>query len=273
MVTIIFNKFVLCFFTDHHLREQPAPFIQNSKSLPQLYPPSEFMNPYRYLHGPHSSSMGALTHPHHPGPMDLKSASSQMLPFSNGRIPSTTSIDLTVTTASPTTSTSMMTPSNGFPQSLPSHLPYIPKHWIWNRNIFYSPLASRNGELASNYFAYGNPNAFNSSDLSSPKSSTKTESLNSNSPIHITDGTSEDSLDNEDEKVPETKSGGKKRNPYSIEELLKKPEKRRKVDVKFDFKGNLATITKTPTVQEEKEDKKVSLEDSAEEVNENIEVV
>lgn len=218
--------------------------------------------------------MGALAHSHHlPGPMDLKSASSQMLPF-NGRIPSTTSIDLTVTTASPTTSTSMITQSNGFPQSMPSHLPYIPKHWIWNRNIFYSPLTGRNGELASNYFAYGNPSAFNSSDLSSPKSSTKTESLNSNSPIHITDGTSEDSLDNDDEKLSETKAGGKKRNPYSIEELLKKPEKRRKTEVKIDFKDNLATITKTPIVSDdEKEDKKVCLEDSGEEVNENIEVV
>ena len=145
------NLNLIIFYSEHLLRDQQGAFMQNAKSLPQLYPPSEFMNPYRYLHGPHSSSMGALPHPHHlSGPMDLKSTNSQINSFTSGRIPTTSSNALTISTATPTTpSTSMMTPSNGFPQSLPPHLPYIPKHWIWNRNIFYSPLTGRNGELNS----------------------------------------------------------------------------------------------------------------------------
>lgn len=100
---------------------------------------------------------------------------------------------------------------------------------------------------------YSNGNsAFSGSDLSSPRGSTKTESLNSNSPAQVTEiNSDDDSLDSQDaEKVRsaslrrlsrfamishrQVKSlTSRKRNPYSIEELLKKPEKRRKVELRL----------------------------------------
>lgn len=78
------------------------------------------------------------------------------------------------------------------------HMPsYIPKHWIWSRNLFYPHLANGGHLLYSN-----NNGAFSGSDLSSPRGSTKTESLNSNSPAQITEVNSDDSLDGHDlEKV------------------------------------------------------------------------
>ncbi|CAO1313104.1 unnamed protein product [Diamesa serratosioi] len=119
---------------------------------------------------------------------------------------------------------------------------YIPKHWMWNRNPFYSPLGT------ANYFPYINSNTMSGSDLSSPIGSNKTESLNSNSPIHITDTNSDDSLDNRDDKIEFSPSTTKhrKRNPYSIEELLKKPEKRRK--------NELLEVIKKEEISELKED-------------------
>jgi hypothetical protein len=78
------------------------------------------------------------------------------------------------------------------------HMPsYIPKHWLWSRNLFYPHLANGGHLLYSN-----NNGAFSGSDLSSPRGSTKTESLNSNSPAQITEINSDDSLDGHDlEKV------------------------------------------------------------------------
>lgn len=78
---------------------------------------------------------------------------------------------------------------------------YIPKHWIWSRNLFYPHLSS------SSHLLYSNSNgAFSGSDLSSPRGSTKTESLNSNSPAQITEiNSDDDSLDSQDNEKVDSK--------------------------------------------------------------------
>lgn len=98
----------------------------------------------------------------------------------------------TSSTITPSTSSSLNRPFDNMPS-------YIPKHWIWSRNLFYPHLSSNNHL----HTLYSNSSgAFSGSDLSSPRGSTKTESLNSNSPAQITEINSDDSLDGDDaEKV------------------------------------------------------------------------
>ncbi|CAO1339755.1 unnamed protein product [Diamesa tonsa] len=249
-------------------------FGQGSKamSLPQLYQSSEFLNPYRFMNGrPHSSaSLAALhQHNHHMNsgmqfanvPINLKSSASQYpaTPIACKTQPDAASHphSLSPTPTTPNTSSTTATAAAAVASTLsqvsplianrpidPSQMAsYIPKHWMWNRNPFYSPLGT------SNYFPYINSNTMSGSDLSSPIGSNKTESLNSNSPIHITDTNSDDSLDNRDEKIEFSPSTTKhrKRNPYSIEELLKKPEKKRR-------KHELVEVMKKEDISDLKED-------------------
>ena len=110
------------------------------------------------------------------------------------------------TTSSPaaTTSTSSVIPPGTTSLGRPfDHMPsYIPKHWIWSRNLFYPHLSN------SSHLLYSNSNGgFSGSDLSSPRGSTKTESLNSNSPAQITEiNSDDDSLDSqENEKVKKSR--------------------------------------------------------------------
>lgn len=127
----------------------------------------------------------------------------------------------------------------------------FPKHWIWSRNLFYPSIAN-----STSYLSYLNSNNPSVSSINLTDSSVKTESLNSNSPVQMTEINSDDSsIDNQDNNG---ESGGvkmsKKRNPYSIEELLKKP-----------------VVKKRKTVLDEShsEEKKIFKEND---INENVEI-
>lgn len=111
-----------------------------------------------------------------------------------------------------------------------SNYPQIPKHWLWNSNFFYPTSRSvHDGFLpySSNFSGIFNTSRTASLDLLS-----KTIDLSQ----HSSEANSDDSLDNNEngKRSPSThsssKDGHKKKNPYSIEELLKKPEKRIKLD-------------------------------------------
>ncbi|XP_055642922.1 paired box pox-neuro protein [Toxorhynchites rutilus septentrionalis] len=119
--------------------------------------------------------------------------------------------------------------------TLPPQMAYLPKHWIWNTSLFYA--ANRNvaaradptAAFSNGYFAYANPFA-TSGGFAIQRDSYRNDGTSSNtssSPVQITDVNSDDSSDNHDDLRT---SMSKKRNPYSIEELLKKPEKRQKLD-------------------------------------------
>lgn len=129
--------------------------------------------------------------------MDIKTAMQYPTTTISCKIPpeSYTTSATTLTTTTPS-----LTPSGSATLNRPfDHMPsYIPKHWIWSRNLFYPHLSN------SSHLIYSNSNgAFSGSDLSSPRGSTKTESLNSNSPAQITEiNSDDDSLDSHDlEKV------------------------------------------------------------------------
>uniref|UniRef100_A0A8W7PXE6 Paired domain-containing protein n=1 Tax=Anopheles coluzzii TaxID=1518534 RepID=A0A8W7PXE6_ANOCL len=78
-----------------------------------------------------------------------------------------------------------------------------------------------------------------------PLRSDTTASNASSSPVQITDVNSDDSSDNHDELRT---SISKKRNPYSIEELLKKPEsKKQKIDDRVTITCISDSSRKTPT--------------------------
>lgn len=220
-------------------------FISSNKPLsaPPVFQPSDVFNPYRYMSGSHSVPMTSTVTSN---VMQYPSTtiSCKVPPESYTTSPATTS----------TTASSSLAPSGSSTLNRPfDHMPsYIPKHWIWSRNLFYPHLSS------SSHLLYSNSNgAFSGSDLSSPRGSNKTESLNSNSPAQITEiNSDDDSTDSHDvDKVKSLKThrqsnrdlsdsiflwqvktllasssvtSSRKRNPYSIEELLKKPEKKRK---------------------------------------------
>ena len=202
--------------TDNLLDQQ-----SKAMSLPQLYQSNEYLNPYRFMNGrPHNSaSLAALhQHNHHMNsgmqfsnvPINLKSSTSQYPatpiacktipdalshPNSLSSAPTTPNTSITITAPTSTTLSQLSPLTANRPTDSSQMASYIPKHWMWNRNPFYSSLGT------SNYFPYINTNTMSRSDLSSPIGSNKTESLNSNSPIHITDTNSDDSLDNRDDKV------------------------------------------------------------------------
>lgn len=111
-----------------------------------------------------------------------------------------------------------------------SNYPQISKHWLWNSNFFYPSSRS----VHDGFLPYS-PNfsgIFNSSRTTSLDILSKTIDLSQ----HSSEANSDDSLDNNDngKRSPSNRSsakdGHKKKNPYSIEELLKKPEKRIKLD-------------------------------------------
>ncbi|XP_038113336.1 paired box pox-neuro protein isoform X2 [Culex quinquefasciatus] len=120
--------------------------------------------------------------------------------------------------------------------SLSPQMAYLPKHWIWNTSLFYAAnrsVAAGTDPAAAfphGYFAYGNPFATSGGfavQRDSYRNDGTTSSNTSSSPVQITDVNSDDSSDNHDDLRT---SMSKKRNPYSIEELLKKPEKRQRLD-------------------------------------------
>lgn len=168
-------------------------------------------------------------------------------PMPNGSLPPPS--------ASPVTATAS-TIASVTPNANPT-APY--KHWLWNSNLFYPQSRSiQDGFLPysshlSGFFAN------KSRDLRAPHESTaalKTIDLSSSS--YCSDANSDsDSLDVSDEKFspnssplsppravhhrhlrandtiatsPSMTNTAKKRNPYSIEELLKKPEKRMRTE-------------------------------------------
>ncbi|XP_065077339.1 paired box pox-neuro protein [Ochlerotatus camptorhynchus] len=127
------------------------------------------------------------------------------------------------------------TSSSSTPATLSPQMAYLPKHWIWNTSLFYAAnrsVAAGTDPTAAfphGYFAYANPFG-TSGGFAVQRDSYRNDGTSSNtssSPVQITDVNSDDSSDNHDDLRT---SISKKRNPYSIEELLKKPEKRQKLD-------------------------------------------
>lgn len=157
-------------------------------------------------------------------------------------------------TLPPSASSPAVATASSIAPAAASTVPY--KHWLWNSNLFYPQ--SRN--IHDGFLPYSSHLsgffASKSRDLRAPHESTaplKTIDLSSSS--YCSDANSDsDSLDVSDEKFsptssplspprnrplrahepiatsPATTNTAKKRNPYSIEELLKKPEKRMRTE-------------------------------------------
>lgn len=111
----------------------------------------------------------------------------------------------------------------------------LPKHWIWNSNLFYP--GSRNIREGFTPYTSNFSGIFSQSKTVFCEKFKKNMDLAGNYSIKI-NSANEDSIDDDDNSVKmvhdiavnepasSTLSSNKKRNPYSIEELLKKPEKR-----------------------------------------------
>lgn len=171
-------------------------YMQNNSkplSAPPVFSSNDVFNPYRYMGGSHTSPMSSTITSN--GSMDLKSVIQYPPSGISCKIPPES---YATSIAANSQSTSTITPSTSTLSRPFDNIPsYIPKHWIWSRNLFYPHLSNSSHLLYSN-----SSGAFSGSDLSSPRGSTKTESLNSNSPAQITEINSDDSLDgDEEEKV------------------------------------------------------------------------
>lgn len=112
----------------------------------------------------------------------------------------------------------------------PAYLPHISersynlsKHLFWNTNFFYTQSKSSNGDSSLSY-PENIGNILNQKFCNQPFSEYKNDlSFISN----CSDVNSDDSIDvSENEKKNQKSQRLKKRNPYSIEELLKKPDKK-----------------------------------------------
>ncbi|XP_031628935.1 paired box pox-neuro protein [Contarinia nasturtii] len=163
---------------------------------------------------------------------------------------------------SPATSHSPM-PSSILPhQSMPETLPYgqLSKHLFWNRNLFYSQTRTVNDGLLSYPTSLGN---LLEHKLSFPTNSTQSKNVDISSSSNCSDVNSDnDSIDvNENDKdlrnnLPQNSnsyhtidsmSNCKKRNPYSIEELLKKPEKKESITLQTSYVLKNENIKELPT--------------------------
>ncbi|XP_055598420.1 paired box pox-neuro protein-like isoform X2 [Uranotaenia lowii] len=203
------------------------------------------LNQYRYSMASSVSPEGKLVHPHPYNPSQMpatppvqKTAAINIIQH-EGITP--TKLDPAKhhesAPSSPKGAESKSEPSSSSstPVALPPQMAYLPKHWIWNTSLFYAANrsvaagADPAAAFPHGYFAYGNPFA-TSGGFAVQRESYRNDGTSSNtssSPVQITDVNSDDSSDNHDDLRT---SMSKKRNPYSIEELLKKPEKRQKLD-------------------------------------------
>lgn len=142
-------------------------------------------------------------------------------------------------------------------QNASTPIPYssLPKHWLWDANFFYPTTGSRTtthensvtsflpypsnfaGFFAANKskdqlqttvtHSIRSPSKNNTIDLSSQRSCCSEQNSDSDS-LDVSDGQTTPSTSTLQLSLNKRtiSSSGKKRNPYSIEELLKKPEKR-----------------------------------------------
>lgn len=128
-------------------------------------------------------------------------------------------------------------PIFGLPASEAALLKTKSPHWLWNSSLFYpNGGASRMDGQSTNFYSHYNNMQFSSQHqplnwgtsggMIFSGTSLKEPSVASSGNSEIT---SDDSGDDYKEGITNFSSGvGKKRNPYSIEELLKKPESKRR---------------------------------------------
>lgn len=158
---------------------------------------------------------------------------------------------LSIATTSVPPSKPSTTISNGYlPNQNLSTSSYAPlaKHWLWNSNLFYSqsrpihegflPYTSTLGSFfgsklrESTLQNHGNQNNSEFNKNTDISSSSYCSDVNSDSDSLDVDGKTTPPTFMEKRRKcclvdnPTTESAAKKRNPYSIEELLKKPEKK-----------------------------------------------
>lgn len=97
----------------------------------------------------------------------------------------------------------------------------FPKHWIWNTASLFYATGSRDQLPPHAFLPYAAH--FNGLPISPAALHLDTQGSE-----HKSHDTSDDSLDQEETTKSQSSGVAKKRNPYSIEELLKKPEKKRR---------------------------------------------
>lgn len=243
-------------------RESHANYLSQQKPY---YPEQSNLSQYRY---PTNSE-------HHKSQTTSLVSHQRLAPISiiQNSVTNESTIDLT--TRRPSSTLISPNESAGTTTNLP---PHFPKNWLWNSNFFYP----RNNEGFFNY-----PNNF------SAGLSTKIELTKS--------GESEDSMDDEVKvcfvicshitlihkifflqitltpnpvhTIPASStSTAKKRNPYSIEELLKKPEKRIKLEPVILTPSNEILQTSPSHFSENSKDGNEDDEDTLSEKNFHVEV-
>lgn len=197
----------------------------SSKSIPQhsVYPThtSDHHIPLNVSHYRYSSSTTS--------PVDIKPST-----FAH---PRTTPINILQNQSIPPlqsnldSTTPLIKPTPLSSPDLSTNYPQIPKHWLWNSSFFYPTSRS----VHDGFLPYSSSfsGIFTTSRSTSMDLLSKTIDLSQ----HSSEANSDDSLDNNDDDNktspstrPASKEVHKKKNPYSIEELLKKPEKRIKLD-------------------------------------------
>lgn len=108
--------------------------------------------------------------------------------------------------------------SSYYPETSYSHLS---KHFIWNSNLFYTQAKSNNNDNLLEY-----PATFGNILDQTQHDQNYTENRYDHPSSSCPEGNSDDSIDiTERDKETQNMPISKKRNPYSIEELLKKPDK------------------------------------------------
>ncbi|XP_037805416.1 paired box pox-neuro protein isoform X1 [Lucilia sericata] len=220
----------------------PATYTHNRSSHSQ--PPIGLPNAYRYGEGSNVVSgtnslptVAAADHPIKPSPKHPLNV-------------------LATTSSSPPSLTTQLTA-----QDL-SYSAALQKHWFWNPSLLYY---TQHVQAASQFLPYAAhtqhpPNTYFPSSLHGSSSGGYTKSESS---IDLTTPSAGDTLSDCDsgKSSPATinlsTSSTRKRNPYSIEELLKKPEKRMRLNASLD--QNDLKLNSSLNLSPKKEDCNISV--------------
>lgn len=246
--------------------EEPCPDVhQNAGHLPSAAQP--LYNHHIQFLPSHQNYSTRSSFPHSfsstsRSSMDLTSFKSTSL--SGSSITKNTGSCLSVNSPAATSHSTM--PSSILPhQSIPETLPYgqLSKHLFWNRNLFYSQTRTVNDGLLTYPTSLGN---LLEHKLSFPTNSTQIKNADMSSSSNCSDVNSDnDSIDvNENDKdsrnnlsqksvsyhTIDSNAKCKKRNPYSIEELLKKPEKKESIALQTSYVLNEENVKELPTTSD-----------------------
>lgn len=206
---------------DSYHEKRHSMIFNNAQSNHSLSHHLQFLPCQQFSTKP-SLSTNLLSYPSKASKNSLNLIKNASFPMNSTRMKNNNLI-LSLNASSTTLAVPSTLSSSYYPETSYSHLS---KHFIWNTNLFYTQTKSAQAKSNNNDNLLEYPatfgNILNQTQYDQNYTENRYDQIFSSCP----EGNSDDSIDiNERDKETQNIPVSKKRNPYSIEELLKKPEK------------------------------------------------